>query len=412
MQARRSSTNSNHPRRGLAPLEFVLVLPVLLSVMALMVIFGLAGRLKVRTVVNSREAVWRELGRRNSNALNAPPRGWPGGSDGSVFSGDGPPMRLASFATGRFDMHQVMRGPVIIDSAGVAMPIPVNSNRFNILNGVQRGSARAKADYPLLKGMGTGRVDLSRQHEVVDNLWRYWETGVGGNVARRINSGGRANPFYRTPRPQELTPQEWREFDDAHRELLEYRLDNQRALLVMDDDQELTEPSPWGLGRPEDYYVSVSSQVRKPYKLAIRKLKQYHDRGLTSFQGVDPSNMVLSTNERGNIRQHLETVLMDGLVESIQGIYGERDPQGSFREQTGLPGRMADDFLNMYNRQTSYINGLRNELQSMPPPDAARIQFIMGEINRFESADPPIAKREELLRQFRQYLLGIELTPP
>jgi hypothetical protein len=48
----------------------------------------------------------------------------------------------------------------------------------------------------------------------------------------------------------------------------------------------------------------------------------------------------------------------------------------------------------------------------MPPPDAARIQFIMGEINRFESADPPIAKREELLRQFRQYLLGIELTPP
>jgi len=399
-------------------LEFVLVLPLMLSVMALMVIFGLAGRLKIRTVVNAREAVWRELGPRRSNALNAPPRGWPRGGDGSVSSGGGGAMQLARFANGRFNAHQVMRGPVILDDEGVAMPIPVNSNRFNMRDGMQRGAARAKADYPLLQGVPARRVDLSRTHEVTDNLWRYWETDVGGNVARRINSGGRANPFYRTPRPQELTQQEWRDFDEARQQLLEYRFENQRALQVLDNDQELAEASPWGRNGPEDYYVSASSQVRNSisgqidpnlYEKAIRELKRYHDRGLTSFGGMDPSDMILSTNERHNIRLHLEAVLMDAVVESIQGIYGERSHP---TQHTGIAGRMTSDFLNMYNGQTSYINGLRNELQSMPPPDAARIQFIMGEINRFESADPSIPDRIDWLMQFQRDLLGIELTPP
>ena len=327
-------------------------------------------------------------------------------------------MQLARFANGRFDAHQVMRGPVILDDEGVAMPIPVNSNRFNVRDGMQRGAARAKADYPLLQGVPPRRVDLSRTHEVTDNLWRYWETGVGGNVARRINSGGSANPFYRTPRPQELTQQEWRDFDEAHRELLEYRFDNAPALLVMDDDEELLESSPWGLGRRrsfspghlnDDYYVSAPNQVRQPYAPAIRELKRYHDSGLTSFAGMDPSNMILSTNDRANIRLHLEAVLMDAVVESVQGIYGERSHP---TQHTGIAGRMTSDFLRMYNGQTNYINGLRNELQSMPPPDAARIQFIMGEINRFESADPPISQRIRHNNAFRQYLLRIELTPP
>ena len=71
MQAYRTTTRDRggpgkrSGRRGLAPLELVLSLPVLLFVMGLMILIGWAATFKVRTQIHAREAAWRSIWRAN-----------------------------------------------------------------------------------------------------------------------------------------------------------------------------------------------------------------------------------------------------------------------------------------------------------------------------------------------------------
>ncbi|MBI2480878.1 MAG: pilus assembly protein [Planctomycetia bacterium] len=58
-------TTSPRRRRGLAPLEFVLWLPVLLFVMALMVNYGTIATWRVRSEIVSQHAAWRTRWPRN-----------------------------------------------------------------------------------------------------------------------------------------------------------------------------------------------------------------------------------------------------------------------------------------------------------------------------------------------------------
>ncbi|MBM4076542.1 MAG: hypothetical protein FJ267_13005, partial [Planctomycetes bacterium] len=70
----------------MAPLEFVLALPMLLIMMALMINFGVAGAWKVRAQVNSRYAGWRTLTNRTGES-NAIPPYWPQSAGLSAVSG-------------------------------------------------------------------------------------------------------------------------------------------------------------------------------------------------------------------------------------------------------------------------------------------------------------------------------------
>lgn len=167
-------------RAGLAPLELVLSLPLLLLVMALMIIFGTAGAWKVRALANSRQAVWREFTPRRA-AGDPRPRGWPLTAEFRAQQAQPSPLPDDPFAD-----FAVVRGPVLVDPHSGAS-LPVNADTLNVNQGLRDGFARIRRDYPLLEKLPPHQIDFTVHHHVLDGTkWRYSEMGIGSNITRRI----------------------------------------------------------------------------------------------------------------------------------------------------------------------------------------------------------------------------------
>lgn len=169
--------------RGLATLEMVLCLPLLLFIMALMINFGTAAAWKVRTLVNARHAVWATRWPRSMGDLPRPER-WPQEAD----SGAGGDSDIGELDDGRLD-HPVVRGPL---PYGAAVD-PDMVDLMTMSHGARRGTASLQRDFPLLPSLGPYR--LRAACPLLDNDWRYqrmpWDDwygywGGGGNEVRRI----------------------------------------------------------------------------------------------------------------------------------------------------------------------------------------------------------------------------------
>ena len=91
-------------RTGLAPLEFVLALPILLFVMALIVNYGTAAAWRVRGEIVSRDAVW---GERHPRSAQTRPPSWPDDATYTVVA-DAP---ITLLDDPEID-HEVVRGPL------------------------------------------------------------------------------------------------------------------------------------------------------------------------------------------------------------------------------------------------------------------------------------------------------------
>lgn len=137
-------------RRGLAPLELVLWLPVLMFVTALLVNYGTAAAWRVRSEINSREAAGRDItprtGRNEPRQTN-----WPT-PDSVVYSSDDP-VQIAELDDPAID-HPVVKGP--ISNGFEVNPILDPDSR-----GLIRGTSEIDRDYALLPTLGqfnSGRV--------------------------------------------------------------------------------------------------------------------------------------------------------------------------------------------------------------------------------------------------------------
>ncbi len=167
-------------RAGLAPLELVLSLPILLFVMGLMIVFGTAGAWKVRTLAASREAAWRTFWPRTGND-DPHPRGWPrsaelraGPTDPSLFPAD------------PFAGFDVVRGPAVVDQDSGAS-LPVRTETLDMTEGLQDGFARIERDFPLMQKMPPHQSTFSRSHNVLDGTrWQYRTMHIPSNITRRI----------------------------------------------------------------------------------------------------------------------------------------------------------------------------------------------------------------------------------
>lgn len=124
-------------RSGLAPLELILCLPMLLMMMAMIIIAGTAGVWKVRTAVNSHEAALRTVWPRDSRELV--PAHWRMG----VMSVDDPsrPSPPHFFDDPLLD-HVVVRGPYV-------MQLRVDADLFDMTRGVHSGFAEINRPFPL-----------------------------------------------------------------------------------------------------------------------------------------------------------------------------------------------------------------------------------------------------------------------
>jgi len=168
-------------RRGLAPLEFVLTLPMLAIMMALMIDFGVAGAWKVRTQVNARYAGWRTLTNR-SGQFNATPPYWPTTAGLSAQTGtplpdvngewDGQPDLLCPCARG-----QQLTAP----GALAAINVP---GRLEMDDNVIRGNANLERNLPLLRGAlpaTGGKFHFNLNQDLFDNHWQYNTLGIPWN---------------------------------------------------------------------------------------------------------------------------------------------------------------------------------------------------------------------------------------
>lgn len=174
-------------RRGLAPLEFVLWLPVLLFVMALMVNYGTMATWRVRSEIVSRDAAWRTRWPRDG-ANEAPPTRpyWPRDAVMTTEPDDAPDL----LDIPEID-HPVVRGP--IPNGFVVRPI------FDPTQGAFKGVSEVNRRYPLLPRIGSfesGDVDTP----LIDRQW--------SSAAMRIpNLYRRTLVLYELPRTDPSLPQ-------------------------------------------------------------------------------------------------------------------------------------------------------------------------------------------------------------
>ena len=189
MQVRRrtSSIASNSKfrvprlRHGLAPLEFVLALPILVMMMALMIDFGVVGAWKIRTQTNARYAGWRTLTSRTGE-FNATPPYWPSSANLSARSGN--PL---TDVNQQWDASQDLLCPCVrgqqltAPNATAAVNVP---GRLEMDDNVIQGHAALERNLPLFRGAlpatgGKFRFDINQ--DLFDNHWQYYTLNIPYN---------------------------------------------------------------------------------------------------------------------------------------------------------------------------------------------------------------------------------------
>ncbi len=144
-------------RRGLAMLELVLALPILLFIMALIYDYGVVAAWKVRENSVARLAVWQTRWPR-TGATDPRPSYWPEpGTMSAVGQGN-----VQGMDDSRVD-QPVARGPL--------QGATVDSEVLDETRGLRLGSAEMTRHYAYLRKLGTYTKDA--QNWLVDNKWQY-----------------------------------------------------------------------------------------------------------------------------------------------------------------------------------------------------------------------------------------------
>ena len=185
-------------RRGMAPLELVMALPILLFIMALMVNAGVQEAWKVRALCVARNGLWgNRMGRSlagdplpNYPLLNYwPSLTWPG----QTALGNAP-----GVDDQRVDLP-VARGPTL--SAGTGSVIGVYSELLDPSRDLMQGNAQASQTYPLLAKVLHG-FTVNAQDAMLDNSWQFWTphpTIVPAPQIPGSNTGLRIPLIYQLP---------------------------------------------------------------------------------------------------------------------------------------------------------------------------------------------------------------------
>jgi hypothetical protein len=178
MQARESHAPT--PRRGLAPLELVLSLPLLMMMFALIVIMGSAGAWKVRADANSRQAILRAVYPRTTDSDPHPLNWWPASASMTYHDGG------SSFlAADPYAAHTAIRGPwVTSPESGTALRVLTDTMDMTL--GMRSGQADINHDPPMWGRLGV-RNDFTRENIMfAGQTWQYGNLGIPSNSSRRI----------------------------------------------------------------------------------------------------------------------------------------------------------------------------------------------------------------------------------
>jgi hypothetical protein len=194
-----------HPhgsRRGLAPLELVLWLPVFMLIAALMINLGTSTAWRIRGEIVARDAAWRvrwpRTGRDEPRPLE---KVWP--ADAKMeLAADDEIARLDDQAIN----HPVIRGP--LPGRFVVRPL-LDPDR----EGAYRGSAEMNRPQPLLKKMGKlGQFNSGEiKHPMLDGQWQTSQMNIENEAGERVglprNVYRRTKVLYELPKTDPGLPQ-------------------------------------------------------------------------------------------------------------------------------------------------------------------------------------------------------------
>ena len=322
------SRSARVSHKGLAPLELVLSLPILLFVMGLMILIGWVATFKVRTQIHAREAAWRSIWRANprSDAQNMPnPPGFPPPASMNVDRGFVPCIPMPTIELAQTDSHHVTRGPMLHDHQS-GHGLRVDQDMLDPQRGMITGQATVERGFPVMGQMPPRGYRHQVDFPILDNRWQFWQKGLQSNSSRRSL---RLYPDL-AQRWQSVTATHTARFDQLANALRNGL--SRRQMDLLDRDAELA--SFYGAYR--NYY---------PYPPQAR----------TSA----PADLSRFANQ---------------LIEEVQG--GPRPRNGL--DDAGVPGALTRDFLNMYR---SLAQQARMNMQS----DAAYIPLIQ-QLEAFESS--------------------------
>ena len=198
--------NHSRRRRGLAPLEFVLWLPVFLFVTALMVNLGTMTAWRIRGEIVARDAAWRVRWPRTGRDEPWPEtKVWPANAKMDV-AGD---VEIARLDDQAIDLP-VVRGP--LPNGFIVRPL-LNPDRA----GAYRGSAEITRGYPLLSKLGEFNSGEIR-HPMLDGQWQTSQMNVENDAGDRV--GLPRNIYRRTKVLYELPKTDGSLFVKSVRDLL------------------------------------------------------------------------------------------------------------------------------------------------------------------------------------------------
>ncbi|MBM79049.1 MAG: hypothetical protein CMJ78_00450 [Planctomycetaceae bacterium] len=337
-----------HRRAGLAPLELVLSLPIMLFVMGLIIIVGTTGAWKVRNVSTSRQAAWRTTWPKNGH-FDENPRSWPDYASMERLDPED-----AFIPHDPMHEHFVVRGPVVADpESGKTMV--VREELFDMQRGMVSGMSQIQKDFPVLGKMPPGQIDLERQHRILDDRWQFQQMAIPSNRERRVL-------FMYPVDLAGMIPGHIDRYVSAATDIL--NSDDSEELSMLDNDDELRQRRPglpynppFGIGYAPDYHLPENRQLRR--------------------QLLNPQRVCSFDAE--TLRENIG----DPMVYEIAGF---PRPRGSL-SLAGVPGKITRDYLRMYRSHLAYIEYLRDlaENPSTPPEIVAHIQQRMPIMNSNEA---------------------------
>lgn len=346
---RRNSVRLSH-RSGLAMLELVLYLPIMLFVMALMVNFGNMAAWKVRSQTNTRYAGWRTL-RDRSGQSDPAPANWPtpatlGASGGADLTDADALWNGSAILT-----TPVTRGPAITaNAAGGGSATVVVPGRFEMHDDVHAGDSHVSRHLPMLPGIlpGNGRYGYTQHQQILDHRWEYRHLAIPRNPYDRPNDpGDSGNGARRAKRWYRLDPPFFGQLSGALQRLAQAdaRLKANPTKLGLDP-----------LDRDPEFYF---------YRL--RRLLGFSGGNIPSPIPEDARVSVPDFHPRARRvcdvdKGRMQRAVVDPLVRQIER----------------LPGTMGRAFESLYRSEIS-------RLQAMMPPPQAEIDALKEKLKQVQA---------------------------
>lgn len=166
-------------RRGLAPVEMVMALPILLFLMALIINFGAVATWRVRGETAARHAAWMTRPHDGSVGPATPrPEWWPrpdavNPTHGATLNAHG--AHDAPNLDAAFPPHAVARGPGL-DAGGQNRVI---TDRLDLGTGFRRGDSSLTRNYPLLTKLGS--YTMKTEIPMLADEWMHPFHGLSSN---------------------------------------------------------------------------------------------------------------------------------------------------------------------------------------------------------------------------------------